>query len=107
MWLRGTIILNSIISNSIGLLIVKYSLGSTSVAYGSQVLESLTISLFGTGDAGTPGNHRSEDFPAPSQDRPEWPVSHHMIPPICCSIIAKLFVFLSRFLYKTELHFQG
>lgn len=58
---------------------------------GSQVLESLTTSsLFGTGDAGAPGNHCSEDFSAPSQDGSKWPIGHHMIPPICYSIIAKL-----------------
>ena len=75
------------------------------MAYGSQVLESLTVSsLFGTGDAGTPGDHRSEDFSAPSQDGSKRPISHHMIPPICYSIIAEVmpffFVFLSRLLYK-------
>lgn len=73
------------------------------MAYVSQVLKSLTTSsLFGTGDAGTPGDHRSEDFPAPSQDRSKRSVSHHMIPPLCHSITADVTPFLffrSKFLY--------
>lgn len=74
------------------LLIVKYSWGNASLAH---VHESLTIlSVFGTGNAGSPGNNRSKDFSAPSQDRSKRPISHHMIQPISYSIIAKLMPFL-------------
>ncbi len=83
--------------NSIHLITVKYSWGTALAAGGSQVLGSLIVSSFATGDAGAPGNHRSEDFPAPSQNRPKWPISHHMIPPLRYSVIAKVIPFFSDF----------
>lgn len=76
--------------------------------YIMHALENLTASsLCGTGDAGTSGNHCSENFPAASEDRSKRPISHHMIPPPRCSLLVdillcstvSLFFFL-MFLYQ-------
>lgn len=58
------------------------------VQYVMHVLENLTASsLCGTGDAGTSGDHCSENVPAASEDWSKRPISHHMIPPPRCSLL--------------------
>lgn len=45
----------------------------------STYLQVTIQSVFGTGDAGTIGNHRFENFPAPSQDRSKGPLGNHVM----------------------------
>lgn len=69
----------------------------------------LTFILSREGDAGTPGNHRFKDFPAPSQDRSKRPFGHHVIYPIhplwlmyVCLLLSISFFFL----YEMSLNYN-
>lgn len=69
----------------------------------------LTFILSREGDAGTPGNHRFKDFPAPSQDRSKRPFGHHVIYPIHPPWLMYVCLLLSIsffFLYEMSLNYN-